>query len=94
VTAGRELAEEIGRRAERLDLLARFYNSPGFTDEFTWLYLAQDLTDVPHDRQGAEEQEMTIEELALADVPGLIASGQIIDAKTIIGLTLTLQARA
>ena len=32
VTAARELAEEVGRRAGRLDLLARFYNSPGFTE--------------------------------------------------------------
>jgi ADP-ribose pyrophosphatase len=93
VTAGRELAEEIGRRAGQLDLLARFYNSPGFSDEFTWLYLAQDLTEVPYDRQGAEEQEMTVEEVLLADVPGLIASGEIMDAKTIIGLTLALLGR-
>ena len=33
VTAARELAEEVGRRAGRLELLARFYNSPGFSDE-------------------------------------------------------------
>ena len=70
VTAARELAEEVGRRAGRLELLARFYNSPGFTDELSWLYLAQDLTAVPIDRQGAEEQHMTIEEVALADGTG------------------------
>ena len=59
VTAARELAEEVGRRAGRLDLLARFYNSPGFSDELSWLYLARDLDRVPDDRQGAEEQHMT-----------------------------------
>jgi 8-oxo-dGTP pyrophosphatase MutT (NUDIX family) len=89
VTAGRELAEEVGRRAGRLDLLARFYNSPGFTDELSWCYLAQDLTPVPEDRQGAEEQHMTIEEVPLAAVPAMIAAGELIDAKSIIGLTLT-----
>lgn len=89
VTAARELAEEVGRRAGRLDLLARFYNSPGFSDEFTWLYLAQDLSSVPLDRQGAEEQHMTIEEVPLAAVPGMIRAGEIVDAKSIIGLTLT-----
>jgi 8-oxo-dGTP pyrophosphatase MutT (NUDIX family) len=89
VTAARELAEEVGRRAGRLELLARFYNSPGFTDELSWLYLAQDLTTVPSDPQGAEEQHMTIEEVALAAVPGLISAGEIIDAKSIIGLSLT-----
>jgi ADP-ribose pyrophosphatase len=90
VTARRELAEEVGRKAERLELLARFYNSPGFTDEFTWLYLARDLEPVPTDRQGAEEQHMTIEEVSLGDVPAMIASGQIVDAKSIIGLCLTM----
>jgi ADP-ribose diphosphatase len=88
VTAARELAEEVGRRAGRLDLLARFYNSPGFTDELTHLYLAQDLVEVPLDRQGHEEQEMTVEEVDLRDVPALIADGRLIDAKSIIGLAL------
>jgi 8-oxo-dGTP pyrophosphatase MutT (NUDIX family) len=88
VTAGRELAEEIGRRAGRLELLARFYNSPGFCDELTHLYLARDLEEVPYDRQGVEEQEMTVEEIPLDDVAGLIASGQLVDAKSIIGIAL------
>jgi 8-oxo-dGTP pyrophosphatase MutT (NUDIX family) len=94
ITAARELAEEIGRRAGRLDLLARFYNSPGFSDEFSWLYLAQDLSVAPLDRQGAEERHMAIEEVPLAAAPGLIESGEIIDAKSIIGLTLAAQRLA
>ena len=92
ITAERELAEEVGLKAGRLDLLARFYNSPGFTDELTWLYLARDLEPVPIDRQGAEEQHMTIEEVPLAAVPAMIRSGQIVDAKSIIGLSLTWSA--
>ena len=88
VTAARELAEEVGRRAGRLELLARFYNSPGFTDEFTYLYLARELEEVPLDRQGHEEQQMTVEEVPLDDVPALITSGRILDAKTIIGTAL------
>lgn len=88
-TARRELAEEVGREAQRLELLARFYNSPGFTDELSWLYLATGLSEVPHDRQGDEEQLMSVEEVSLHDVPAMIADGRIIDAKSIIGLTLT-----
>ncbi len=87
-TAARELAEEVGRRAGRLELLARFYNSPGFTDEFTYLYLARDLEEVPLDRQGFEEQHMTVEEIPLDKVPELVTSGRIIDAKSIIGVEL------
>jgi ADP-ribose pyrophosphatase len=90
VTAQRELKEEIGRQAGHLELLARFYNSPGFCDEFTWLYLARGLETVPSDRQGAEEQLMTVEEIPLAEVPALIAAGQIVDAKSIIGLCLAM----
>jgi 8-oxo-dGTP pyrophosphatase MutT (NUDIX family) len=92
VTAARELAEEVGRRAGRLDLLARFYNSPGFCDELTFLYLATDLEEVPLDRQGVEEQHMSIEEISLDSVPELIATGRLMDAKSIIGLTLATRA--
>jgi 8-oxo-dGTP pyrophosphatase MutT (NUDIX family) len=89
ITAAREMAEEIGRHAGRLDLLARFYNSPGFSDELSWLYLAQDLSAAPLDRQGAEERHMAIEEVPLDAALRLIGVGEIIDAKSIIGLTLT-----
>jgi 8-oxo-dGTP pyrophosphatase MutT (NUDIX family) len=87
-TAERELIEEVGRRAGKLELLAEFYNSPGFCDEHTWLYLATDLTEVPHDRQGVEEHAMTVHEVALGDLDRLVASGEVADAKTIVGLTL------
>ncbi len=91
VTAERELAEEVGRRAGRLELLARFYNSPGFTDELTHLYLARDLVEVPTDRQGVEEQNMEVVEVPFDDVATMIVDGTLVDAKTIIGLTLALQ---
>ena len=70
VTAGRELAEEVGLRAGRLELLAEFYNSAGFCDEHSCVFLATDLTEVATDLQGVEEEHMTIERIALADVPG------------------------
>jgi len=88
VTAARELAEEVGQLAGRIELLARFYNSPGFSDELSWLYLARDLVDVDDNRQGVEEQHMTVERVALADVTALVESGAITDAKTIIGCCL------
>ncbi len=90
-TAHRELQEEIGLRAGRLDLLAEFLNSPGFSDEYSHVYLGQDLTEVPLDLQGIEEQHMTVRRVALDDVPSMIARAEIVDAKTIIGLTLALR---
>lgn len=91
VTAARELAEEAGLRAGRMELLARFYNSAGFSDELSYVFLAEELDPVPNDLQGIEERFLTIERLPLADVPALVATGRIVDAKTIIGLTLALR---
>ena len=91
VTAARELEEEVGRKAGRIELLGRFYNSPGFSDELSWCYLARDLVEVGNDLQGVEEQYLTVEQVRLDDVAGLIASGAIVDGKTIIGLELALR---
>lgn len=87
-TAHRELAEEVGLRAGRLELLAEFFNTPGFCDERAFVYLAQDLAPVDGDAQGVEERHLTVERVALAEVPARIASGELQDAKTIIGLLL------
>lgn len=87
-TARRELAEEVGMQADRWELMARFYNSPGFSDELSHLYLAEDLTACDKAPAGVEEDHMALTEVHLDEVPGLIARGEVIDAKTIIGLTL------
>jgi ADP-ribose pyrophosphatase len=87
-TARRELEEEVGQRAGRLELLAEFYNSPGFCDEHSFVYLARDLEACDVAAASVEERHMTIERVALDDVPGLIARADIVDAKTIIGLSL------
>jgi ADP-ribose pyrophosphatase len=88
-TAARELAEEVGLRAEQLVHLADFVNSAGFTDERTTIYLGLGLAEVDQDRQGLEEQHMAVERLHLDDVPALVAAGDLVDAKTVIGLLLT-----
>ena len=85
----RELAEEIQQTCGRLVKLATFWNSPGFSTELTHVYIALDLS--PCDRPEAakeEEQDMTIERIPLAGIGPLVASGEITDAKTIIGLGL------
>ena len=88
VTAHRELAEEGGLAAGRLVKLAAFYNSIGFSDELSHVFLGTDLTPVADDRQGVEEQHMAVERIRLDDVPALIAAGELVDAKTVIGLLL------
>jgi 8-oxo-dGTP pyrophosphatase MutT (NUDIX family) len=91
VTAERELAEEIGMHPRKLELLCAFYNTAGFCDEKIHVFLASDLMPVPQETQSAEEAHMTIERVRLDDVPALIASGELCDAKSIIGLTLAIQ---
>ena len=67
-TARRELVEEVGREADSLELIASYYPAAGFSDQFVRLYLATGLREVPADRQGVEEQDMTVEAFDLADL--------------------------
>jgi ADP-ribose pyrophosphatase len=87
-TANRELEEEIGYVGGRLDKLAEFYNSPGFCDEYTHLFLATELEARERAAVSHEEAAMTIERVPLDRVDSLIASGELVDAKSIIGLLL------
>lgn len=88
LTARRELIEEVGMRAGRVEKLCAFLNSPGFCDEVVHVFAAFDLETCDVERQGIEEQHMTVERVALEEVPAMIASGAIVDAKTVIGLSL------
>lgn len=88
-TAARELAEEVGLSAARLDQIAAFHPAAGFSDQFVRLFLATGLTQGADARQGHEEEHMTLHRVALDDVPAMIADGRLIDAKTIIGLLAT-----
>lgn len=91
-TALRELAEEVGlTTATPLVRLAEFYNSVGFSDEYSYVFLATDLEPVPLDRQGPEEQHMTIERWPVGSIAAAIADGEIKDAKTVVGLLATLR---
>ena len=87
--ARRELIEEAGLEAGRLELLTEILPSPGMTDAITTLYLATECTPVPHDRQGPEEEHMELLHLPLADAVAMIERGEIADAKTVVALLLT-----
>ena len=87
-TAVRELAEEVGVRADRIEPLVHMANTPGFCDELTWVYLATGLHEVPTDRQGAEERYMERVEIPLAEFDAMVDDGRIVDAQTILGVGL------
>jgi ADP-ribose pyrophosphatase len=86
--ARRELVEEIGYEAATLTELGTFYNSPGFTDERTTCFLAEGLREVGREGHGVEEHHMTVERVGLLQFWDLVRAGEVIDAKTIIGVAL------
>lgn len=85
--ARRELAEEIGFWPRRLQQLAFFYPSPGFTNEVLYLYLAQEL----EERQAAKDAGEFLEVVKMSFTEALkkTSNGEIIDGKTMIGLLMT-----
>jgi ADP-ribose pyrophosphatase len=89
-TAKRELAEEIGKRAEQWRELKVFYTSPGFSDEQVWLYLAQGLSDAP-DVEPDPGERIEIVPWSLDQLDAAIEACQ--DSKSLIAL-LWLAARS
>lgn len=84
VCAARELEEEIGMKAARLDKLGAFFTAPGFTDEIMHLFRADGLTAT---HQSLDHDEvLEVLEMPLMQAIGLIEDGTIKDAKTIVGL--------
>jgi ADP-ribose pyrophosphatase len=86
VTAARELKEEAGYHADRFTELIRFYPAVGVSDEELILYRAEWLEDVPPSPEHGELVERR--NVALSEVPALIASNEICDAKTLIAAAL------
>jgi ADP-ribose pyrophosphatase len=86
VCARRELTEETGYSARRLEKLGAFFTNPGTSDEIIHAYLATELT------AGSQEleryEEITVEAHPDARVRAMIAEGTVRDAKTISALAL------
>ena len=84
--AARELEEELGLIAERWEKLTEFFVSPGFLEEKMWVYLATEL--IQGKPQPDEDEVLDVVRLPIGDALEMITSGEIQDAKTIIGLIL------
>ena len=82
--AARELIEETGYRAGRIEKLGEFYTGPGTTDENMHAFLATDLTDGQQDLEVYEE--IHVEVFPAARVREMVADGTIHDGKTIAAL--------
>jgi ADP-ribose pyrophosphatase len=82
--AARELEEETGMRARRLERLTTIFTTPGFTDERIHLFLAEGL------EPGAEHREadefMELHTLRWSEVLGMVERGEVSDGKTLVSL--------
>jgi ADP-ribose pyrophosphatase len=90
--AARELREETGCTARRLDFLFTMYTTPGFTDERIHVFMATGLErgETAHEA----DEFMTIESMPLSRALQLIEDGQIKDGKTALGILYAARFRA
>jgi ADP-ribose pyrophosphatase len=84
--AARELEEELGLVAGKMEKLCEFFVSPGFCSEKMWVYLATDLTETAQRLE--DDEAIEVVRLPLSRALQMITDGEIEDAKTIIGLML------
>ena len=84
-TAKRELAEEIGKRADHWESLGSFYTSPGFADEEIHLFLATGIADVDERPQVEEDERIDVEVVPLSQLDQILATNK--DSKTLVALS-------
>ncbi len=84
----RELREEIGHRPQKVQRLGGFYSAPGYCTEYLYLYLATGL--VPSPLIAEDTEAINVVRVPIEEIPELIASGRICDAKSIAGLLVYL----
>ena len=80
----RELQEETGYLPRKIERLGGFYAAPGYCTEYLYLYLATDL--IPSPLYAEDTENITLALVPVNQIPSLVASGSICDAKSIAGL--------
>ena len=87
LAAHRELEEETGLRAATWERVGEFYTAPGFSEELVTLYIATDLTVAGAERLTPDHDEhLLVERRPWRDAVAAIERGEIVDAKSIVGL--------
>lgn len=87
----REMQEETGYLPGKLERLGGFYSAPGYCNEYLYLYLATALT--PSQLYAEDTESIELVPVPISQIPELIASGRICDAKSIAGLLAFLEYR-
>ena len=88
--AARECEEELGLAPAKVTRLRGYYPTPGFCDEEMIYYRCEDLRPPAPDSTARKDDDEDIEPrtLTMAEARALVASGEIVDLKTLAGLTL------
>jgi ADP-ribose pyrophosphatase len=82
--AARELKEETGWTAARIEPLASIYTTPGFTDEVIHIFIASDLT--AGEAHLERDELLEVETVRFSEAIARISSGGIADSKTALAL--------
>jgi ADP-ribose pyrophosphatase len=85
--AVRELEEETGYKAAKVNEIGKIYTAPGYSSEMLHIYVAQELKKGEHKREEGE-YGMEIYEFEITEIEDKILSEEIIDAKTICAVYL------
>ncbi len=85
--AFREVEEEIGMKAGKIEKLTEFYVSPGFANEKMHIFLATDLSESEQNLD--EDENIEIQRFSFEKALEKVRKNEFEDAKTIIGLILT-----
>jgi len=83
--ATRELEEETGYKAKEIKKLGQIYTAPGYCTEILHIYSAKGLIPGKYNREEGE-QGMEILEYTIEEIEKMIFTGEITDAKTIVGI--------
>lgn len=83
ITAARELEEETGYAAGKLEYLTSFYTSPGFADELIHIYIATELKKMENPPNGDEDEFVELYEVTLDEAVKYMEEKRIYDAKTV-----------
>jgi ADP-ribose pyrophosphatase len=83
-TIARELEEEIGYSAGKLTQECTFYTTPGISNEVIHLFIARNLT--PCTQRLEEGEHIMLESYTIEECIQKIETGEIMDAKTILGI--------
>lgn len=82
--ASRELVEETGYSAKKIELLGEIYPSPGYCGEVIYIYKASELT---KGNQHLDDDEfLDVIKIPLKEAYDMIVRGEICDSKTITGI--------